>query len=125
MEHLRGGGKTAAAILRGLVLACFVTVVILLILAFVMLKLRPDAGKTEIGILLTYVLSCFVGGWYIGRKAEKKKFLWGLLLGALYFLLLFAISAMGERAVQSDLLQSLTALILCAGGGMAGGMLAS
>lgn len=125
VERLRGRGRMAAAMVRGLILACLVTAVILLILAFVVLKLRPDAGKTEIGILVTYVLSCFAGGWYGGRKAEKKKFLWGLLLGTLYFLLLFAVSGTGDRAVQSDLLQSVTALALCAGGGMLGGMAAS
>lgn len=125
MERLQGRGKTVGAVLKGLLIACFITVVLLLIMAFIMLKLCPDAGKMDIGILLTYVLSCFAGGWYSGRKAEKKKYLWGILMGLLYFLLLFVISGMGDRAIQSDAAGSLTALALCAGGGMLGGMLAS
>ncbi len=124
MEQLRVKGKTAAGMLLGLVFACLATTAILLILAFVMLKLQPGTGVMETSILVTYALSCLLGGWYCGRKTERRKFLWGALLGVLYFLLLFLISGMGDRAVQSGLLQSLTALVICAGGGMLGGMLA-
>ncbi len=122
MEHLRVKGKTAVNMLAGLVVSCLATTAILLVLAFVMLKLQPETGVVETAILVTYALACFLGGWYCGRKMERRKFLWGLLLGVLYFLLLFLISGMGDRAVQSGLLQSLTALIICAGGGMLGGM---
>ena len=124
MEQLRGHGRSAATMLLGLILSCIVTTVILLILAFVMLKLQPENGMIEIGILVTYAVSCFLGGWYCGRRMEKRKFLWGMLLGVLYFLLLFLISGMGDRAIQSGIAQGLGALALCAGGGMFGGMLA-
>lgn len=124
MEQLRVKGKTAAGMLLGLVFACLATTALLLILAFVMLKLQPGTGVMETSILVTYALSCLLGGWYCGRKTERRKFLWGALLGVLYFLLLFLISGMGDRAVQSGFLQSLTALVICAGGGMLGGMLA-
>lgn len=110
--------------LMGLVLSCLATTAILLVLAFVMLKLQPGTGTIETAILVTYAVSCFLGGLYCGRRAEQKKFVWGMLLGVLYFLLLFLISGMGDRTVQSGLVQSLTALAICAGGGMLGGMLA-
>lgn len=124
VEQLRMKGKKISGILMGLVIACFVTTAVLLALAFVMLKLQPDTGVIETAILVTYAVSCLFGGWYCGRKAERKKFLWGILLGVLYFLLLLVISGMGDRTVQSGLVQSLAALVICAGGGMLGGMLA-
>lgn len=124
MERLSGRGRTAAALLPGLMISCLATVVILLVMAFVMLKLQPGTSAVETCILVTYAVSCFFGGWYCGRKAVRRKFLWGLLSGVLYFLLLFLVSGMGDRAVQSGLVQSLTALVICAGGGMLGGMLA-
>lgn len=123
MERIYGRGKGAAVILKGLVLSGLTTTVILLILAFVLLKLEPDANVAQIGILCTYVLSCFMGGMYCGRKMERRKYLWGLLLGTGYFLLLFAVSGMGDRAVTSSLTQGIAAFFLCAGGGMFGGML--
>lgn len=125
MELLQGKGKMAVKILKGLLAACLVTVIALLLLAFVMLKFEAVAGKMELCILLTYVLSCIAGGWYCGRSAQQRKFLWGLLLGIAYFTLLFLFSGMGDRAVQSGLLQSVTAFVLCACGGMLGGMLAA
>lgn len=124
MEQLRMKGKMATGMLVGLVISCLATTVILLALAFVMLKLQPETGVIETAILVTYALSCFAGGWYCGRKAQRRKFVWGLLLGVLYFLLLFLVSGMGDRSFQSGLVQSLTALVICAGGGMLGGMAA-
>ncbi|MCD8337788.1 MAG: TIGR04086 family membrane protein, partial [Lachnospiraceae bacterium] len=90
----------------------FATIVLLLGFAFLLLKLQLDAGKTEIGILVIYVLSCFIGGWYCGRKAGQRKFLWGLLTGILYFLLLLVVSALGEEAVKPALPSTVMALAL-------------
>ena len=72
MERIYGNKRTAWNLFRGLVLAGIVSMISLLILAFVMLKLQMDVGQMEIGILLTYALSCLAGGWYCGRKSEKR-----------------------------------------------------
>lgn len=123
VEVLHGKGKVLQ-LLKGLVLSGFVTAGILFLLAFAMLKFQPMAGKMELCILFTYVFACLVGGIYCGHKAGSRKFFWGLLLGCIYFVLLLAISYMGDRAVQSTLVQGVTAFVLCACGGMLGGMLA-
>lgn len=124
MEVLQGRGRAAAELLKGLVIACLVTAAALLGLAFLMMKVQPAAERMELCILGSYVISCFAGGWYCGRRAQRRKFLRGLLLGAAYFALLFLISGMGDRAVQSTLLQGVTSFVVCACGGMLGGMLA-
>ena len=51
-----------------------------------------------------------------------KKFLWGLLAGILYFVLLLLISLGVYHSVQGELMNLLTTFLLCAGGGMLGGM---
>ena len=107
-----------------LVAAYSMTALALLGMGVIMLKLQPDTKLTEVLILGVYVLSCFAGGWYTGRKTERRKFLQGLFVGLLYFCLLFLISGMGEREIQSDLLSGGFACLLCAAGGMLGGMLA-
>ena len=56
-----------------LIVAYVITVLALFGIAFVMLKLQPDAGTTELLILAVYVLSCFAGGWYAGRRAGQRK----------------------------------------------------
>lgn len=124
MEQVYGRGKAVGVLLQGLVLAGVISMAVLLILAFVMLKLQPDTGKIEVGIMVIYGLSCFFGGWYSGRKMGRRKYLWGLAVGLLYFVLLFAVSGMSDKELQPELVHSLTALALCSVGGMLGGMVA-
>ena len=107
-------GRMAKNVIKSLLAAYLVTAVFLLVLAFVLLKMQPDAQKTGIAILVCYVISCLAGGWICGEKAEKRKFLWGLFLGILYFLLLLAVSSLREQALPIRTMQVLTAFILCA-----------
>ena len=123
MERINESRRGAWNIVRGLALAGVVSVVFLLILAFVMLKMQPDMGKMQAGIFLTYALSCFAGGLYCGKKAERRKFVWVLLVGTMYFLMLFVISHLWNDAGAVDFTQGAIAFVLCALGGMAGGML--
>ncbi|MDD6662684.1 MAG: TIGR04086 family membrane protein [Lachnospiraceae bacterium] len=122
--QVRKSGKGIGRLAAALVVSYLITVLALFGIVFVMLKLQPDTGTTELLILAVYVLSCFAGGWYAGRRAGRRKFLQGLLVGLLYFALLFLISGMGEREIQSDLAAGALACLLCAAGGMLGGMLA-
>lgn len=124
MERFHGKGRAAGQVLRGLAAAFAITVVLLFLLALILLKLQPDMSTTQAGIYAVYVLSCFAGGWYCGRKAGQRKFLWGMLIGALYFAVLCAVSGMSEQSFSGGLSQSLIAIVLCCVGGMVGGMLA-
>ena len=123
MEKRVRAGEMAGAVLKALLTAYGVTAVILLALAFVLLKVQPDLQKTGMVILFCYVISCFLGGWLCGKKAGKRKFLWGFLTGTLYFALLVLFSCMHEQVLPVNLMRILTAFVLCAGSGMAGGMI--
>lgn len=120
---MNGAGRMAKNVMKALLTAYVVTAVFLFILAFVLLKIQPDAQKTGIAILACYVISCLAGGRVCGKHAEKRKFLWGLLSGVLYFVLLLAASELREQAIPVRTTQMLTAFFLCACSGMAGGML--
>ena len=124
MEQIRKSGKGIGRFAAALVISYIITTAALFGIALVMLKLQPDAGTTELLILAVYVLSCFAGGWYAGRRSGRRKFLQGLAVGLLYFGLLFLISGMGEREIQSDLASGGLACLLCVAGGILGGMLA-
>ena len=58
----------------------------------------------------------------MGKLTGTKKFLWGLLLGVLYFVLLLLISLGVYHTLQAEITNLLTTFLLCAGGGMLGGM---
>ena len=100
-----------------------VTGILLMVLAFLLYKMDLDKAKVSAGIIVIYVVSAFVGGFLMGKMAKVKKFLWGLVIGAAYFLLLFLISFGVYHTVQGSVMNTLTAFLLCAGGGMLGGML--
>lgn len=111
-------------LVKGIVLSMFVTVILILVLAFVMLQMQPDLKMAESGILVIYVLSVFTGGWFCGKKTGNRKYLWGMLNGMLYFVILLAVSVMGDRVLQSGITEGMTAFLLCAAGGTIGGMIA-
>jgi putative membrane protein (TIGR04086 family) len=107
---------------RGLLIAGLTSIAAILVLAAVLLHWQPDTGKMQTAVLAVYGFSCFAGGCYCGKKMKKRKFLWGLLLGLCYFLLLFLLSQCREDADSPELVHSLLILMLSMGGGMLGGM---
>lgn len=96
----------------------------LLLLAFIMWKLRPDIGKLQLGIYGVYVIACFFAGRLAGKWGARRKFLWGMLSGVVYFGILAVVSVLSDRTVQPDALHRILALAFCAAGGMLGGMTA-
>lgn len=109
-------------LLKALLAGYVVTGILLMILALLLYKIDLDEQKVTVGIVATYVISTFVGGFIMGKLVEEQKFIWGLVLGVIYFLLLFAVSFAGNHQLQSNGTNLVTTLLLCAGGGMLGGM---
>lgn len=126
MEKKTGKGqgmeKKAVDILKALLCAYVMTGILLLILTVLLYKAGLSEENINAGIILTYVISTFSGGFVIGKLTGVKKFLWGLLLGIMYFVLLLLISLGIYHSLQSDMMNLVTTFLLCAGGGMLGGM---
>ena len=55
--------------------------------------------------------------------AKVKRFIWGLGLGIAYFALLLLITLGVYHTLNGDGANLVTTFILCAGGGMVGGMI--
>lgn len=110
-------------VLKSLLASYIVTGLLLLLLTFLLYQFDLDEQKVMVGIIVTYVLSTFVGGFLIGKLTGAKKFVWGLVIGAVYFLLLFLISFGVYREFNTNGTNLLTTILLCLGGGMLGGML--
>lgn len=106
------------------VFAWLITAALLLAMAFIMWKFQPDMGKLQFGIYGIYVLSCLLAGRYTGKRGARRKFLWGMCSGVLYFGILAAVSVLSDRAVQPDVLHRVLAFVFCTAGGMLGGMTA-
>ena len=118
----QGIEQTAVNMLKALLCAYVVTGIMLLILTTLLYKAGLSEENVNAGIILTYVISTFAGGFVIGKLTKVKKFLWGLLAGVLYFVLLLLISLGVYHTLQAETMNLLTTFLLCAGGGMLGGM---
>ncbi len=102
-----------------------VTGVILMLLAFLLYKMDLSENVINIGVILVYVISGFLGGFIIGKVKKARKFIWGMLIGGLYFLILMAASLIFNKGLGSDMTHFLSTLVLCIASGMVGGMLSS
>lgn len=107
-----------------LLLAYLITIGGLLILALLLYKIPLSDSAVNIGIVIIYTLSTFLASFICGKKLQKRKFLWGLLIGVAYFLVLLIISIITNQSAISLGSNILTAFLICSGSGMLGGMLA-
>ena len=119
----REGMKKVLALLTGAAAAAAATILLIAIFAFIMLKTEMSASAENIGIICISVISCFAGGFFCGRKNEKRGFLWGLAVGCLYFLFIFLLRLCSGQDVSMKVFQLFTTFFYCAGSGMLGGML--
>lgn len=121
MEKKLQGEIKAVWMLKALLASYIVTSALLLLLTFLLYKFDLEEQKVQAGIIVVYVLSTFAGGLIIGKLTKARRFLWGLILGVLYFTFLLLISMGVYRTVQGGA-GMIMAFVLCAAGGMLGGM---
>lgn len=124
MEQKSNAGEIPILfLLKTLLFSYILTGILLALLAFLLYKVGLGEKAVTIAIIVIYVAATFFGGFMAGKKLKSRKFLWGLILGAAYFLVLSALSlSVGQEGLQMGN-SFLTTLVLCAGGGMLGGML--
>lgn len=115
--------QKVVGMLKALLCAYVITGILLLVLTGLLYKLNLDESKVTVGIIVIYVLSTFIGGFVVGKLSGERKFIWGLMVGIVYFILLLLVSVGLYHSLQGDSSDVMTTFFLCAGGGMLGGML--
>ncbi len=115
--------KVIQGIAAGILMSTAVTVILIFIMA--LLIYVADVGSTgiKIGVHFIYIAAALAGGWAAGRKAGFKKFLWGLLAGFLYYLLICVIAALSGGIDANGFKIQAVPVLICLGSGMLGGML--
>lgn len=116
-------GEKVMWVLKSLLASYIVTGLLLLGLTVLVHKFELDEQLVVGGIVAIYVISTFIGGFIIGKLTEVRKFVWGMIVGAVYFVLLFLISYGVYREFNTNGISAITTAILCIGGGTLGGML--
>ena len=110
-------------ILKCLLLSYLLTTGLLLLLALLLYRFDLTEKVVSACIVGIYILVTFLAGFLAGKREGNRKFLWGLLLGGLYFLILIVISLIVNQGMGEVAGNFFTVLILCCGSGMLGGML--
>lgn len=116
-------GKKGLYVIQSLVVSYIITGIILCILAFFMYETKAGIRFANIGVTMTYIISSVLAGIIVGKKMGKRKFLWGMFIGFLYFLILMGISMLIHENTIIISGERITALLLCTAGGTLGGML--
>ena len=114
-------GKKLLFTLGGMILC---SAGLLFVLSLLIWRLDGNATLLSGGIIAIYVITNGIGGFFAGRIMGKQKFLWGFLIGFIYFLLLCLIGILTMHVKIIGNIQLFNGAMLCVVSGMAGGMLA-
>ena len=110
-------------LIKTLLFQYIITGVLLALLAFLLYKTGLGEKTVSIAIIVIYVAATLFGGWMVGKRMGNRRFMWGLLMGCGYFLLLTICSLiMGGENIQVGN-SFWTTLMICACSGMLGGMI--
>ena len=107
---------------KALLLAYLVTGAALFVVAFLLFQMEPEESMVSAGIQVIYVLGSCVSGFTAGRGMKKRRLLWGMLAGILYYVFLITASFC-FGGISSSPIRLLTTMALCLGGGTLGGIL--
>ncbi len=114
--------EKAVFIIKCMLGAYILTAGLLLLLAFILYRFGLSEKVVSVCIIGIYIAVTFLTGLLAGKKEGRRKFLWGLITGALYFGILVVVSLIVNKGAEDVAGNMLTVFFLCAGSGMLGGM---
>jgi len=110
-------------IMKALLGAYILTGGLLLLLALFVFRFGLSEKAVSLVIIGIYIGVTFLAGFITGKKLKTRKFMWGLIVGSLYFLVLIVLSLAVNHSFKDVATNFFSVLIMCAGSGMLGGML--
>jgi putative membrane protein (TIGR04086 family) len=100
------------------------TALMILIMGFIMYKLKLDDGKISVGVIAMYIIINFIGGFLMGKKMQNKKLAWGILAGTIYFGILLVLACVFTKEAFGGTAGTVRVMLICICSGAAGGMVA-
>ena len=91
-EKVAGKGNLFTTMGKVLLVMYILTGILLFILAAVLYKMELSEAAVNISIIISYIVVGFVGGFIIGKNKKSRKYLWGAVMGLLYFAVLLIVS---------------------------------
>lgn len=117
-------GQKIFSLLKALAVSYIITAILLLVTALLMYKLgRLGETAIHLSIIIIHGISVFLGGFLTGKMVKEQKYIWGLMLGVCYVLVIGIVSFIMNGTIHISAGGTLTNVILCLAAGMLGGML--
>lgn len=123
MEFKRENAKKYISLLIALGVAYLITGIFLMLTAYISFKMGVSENVMTAMITVTYLVSTAIGGFVAGKGMRTKKYIWGLLTGLIYSLIICLISVCVYHDSSQLLSHGFIVVVLCSGGGMLGGMI--
>lgn len=122
MEKKVADSTKIVFVMKCMMVSYLLTAGLLLFLALMLYRFGLSEKIVSICIIVIYIAVTFLAGFIAGKRAGEKKFLWGLAMGCIYFLILTAVSLIVNRGMEDAMSSLVTVFLLCGGSGMLGGM---
>ncbi|MDO5522355.1 MAG: TIGR04086 family membrane protein [bacterium] len=123
MAKVSTKSSKAIPIVKALLVSYILTAILLLLLSLIMYKIDPPGAVISVGIVLTYIVSCFAGGFLLGTAKKEKRYLWGMGMGIVYFLIILVVSLIFSKDIFGELGSTIAVFLICGLSGMVGGMI--
>lgn len=111
------------SLVKSIGFAFILTALFMLIFAGIMLIAGLSGMGISIMVILLSIIPVFVSGFYLGKKVEEKKYLWGMILAAAFFMIYLGIAVIFQADHTLLFGSYLKTFIIMLISGMLGGML--
>ena len=78
----------AIKIAKVLVMEALISVAALCLFALILMRFQPSESGIRMGVRILYIIVNLIGGFLIGKIMKQKKFLWGVITGLIYFVII-------------------------------------
>ena len=122
MDHVLKRNPVIMLLVKAVLLSFIVSAILLLITSALMLGSNMSASFVGIFVIAIYIIANFLSGLIMGKGMEQRKFLWGIVSGLMYFVVIFVLSIFVMSTKDFSLMATIRTLLICTISGMVGGM---
>ena len=127
MDKKLGAVSGGLEIVRVMAAAWLISVMIsavgMVLASLIFYAVGEGQNRIRVSVYVVVVLAVLIGGIYAGHRIGYRRFLWGLALGAIYYVTLCLISVVSGCMAAAGWQFCRPFVLLCLGSGMLGGML--
>ena len=122
MDHVLKKNPVIMLLVKAVLVSFIVSAILLLITSALMLGSNMSASFVGIFVIAIYIIANFLSGLIMGKGMEQRKFLWGIVSGLMYFVVIFVLSIFVMSTKDFSLMATIRTLLICTISGMVGGM---